>query len=441
MHDAETNWSAGAAEVDITPERSVFLYGYPHVPRMSTGVHDSLLASALCLGDGQSHALFIACDLIFVPRPLVVRARERIAEAIGIDPPFVMITATHTHSGPVTLSMLSNEADELVPPPDAEYLQRVEDAIVRVGCDAYDRQSDALVTRCHIDASFLGTNRRDPAGPSIPRVSCLWVHDAGDQPIAAMPVVSMHPTVLHEDSTLVSGDFPGLARQRLKQRLGDQVAFVYHMGSSGDQSPRYVVKSNTLDEASRLGHRIADELIDAIAGSQALGPVSIRAVSRELELPLRELPSVEAAEARANAAKARLAMLREQSADRTAIRTAEVDWFGAEETLTLSRAAGDGRLPTAAAQCMPAEVQAVAVGEQRYVAWPGEVFVEFALLVNRNEPEITVVTLANGDLQGYVVTQQAIDEGAYEAGNAIFASPTSGELLVATTQKVLAELT
>ncbi len=40
---------ARAAQVDITPESAVPLFGYPHVRRISTGVHDPLLASALVL--------------------------------------------------------------------------------------------------------------------------------------------------------------------------------------------------------------------------------------------------------------------------------------------------------------------------------------------------------------------------------------------------------
>ena len=41
---------AGAAQVDVTPDSPQFLYGYPHCERISTGVHDPLLASALYPG-------------------------------------------------------------------------------------------------------------------------------------------------------------------------------------------------------------------------------------------------------------------------------------------------------------------------------------------------------------------------------------------------------
>ena len=38
---------AGAAQREVTPGESLFLYGYPHVQSYSEGTHDPLFASAL----------------------------------------------------------------------------------------------------------------------------------------------------------------------------------------------------------------------------------------------------------------------------------------------------------------------------------------------------------------------------------------------------------
>ena len=40
-----------------------------------------------------------------------------------------------------------------------------------------------------------------------------------------------------------------------------------------------------------------------------------------------------------------------------------------------------------------------------------------------------MINLANGDLQGYIVTEEAALEGGYEASNALF-GPDSGRILV-----------
>ena len=438
--DAATRWLAAAGEVDITPNEPVFLYGYPHAERTSTGVHDPLYASALCVSDGRNTAVFIACDIIWVPADVVCRARRRIADRCDIAAESIMVTATHTHSGPVTNRMLSNAADPVVPEPDPAYLQRLEDAIVDAAIRTVSSLAPASLKFASIDGSFLGTNRRDPAGPAIPGVPILAAfNDAGD-PLAVMAICSMHPTVLHEDWTLISGDFPGLARQRIKQSLGEGVPFVYHMGASGDQSPRHVVENNTIDEAARLGHRLAHAITDALSDAEPIGPVRVRCLSDAVDLPRRQLPPIEQAEAYRDAAKQRLATLRSRNAGRAAIRTAEVDVFGAEETLTLARAAEDGQLEHAAAACLPAEVQIIEIGEHRFVGWPGEVFVSFAIEAVNHDDRASIITLANGDLQGYLVTQAAIDQAAYEAGNAIFQSPASGERLGATTRRLLQQL-
>src|ERR1041385_7553563 len=95
---------AGAAIADITPTDSQFLYGYPHVERHSTGVHDPLLAQALYLSDGQHHVIFIS-------KQPPQRVRQRIAQATDVPQTGIMVTATHTHSGPITVNCLMSAAD------------------------------------------------------------------------------------------------------------------------------------------------------------------------------------------------------------------------------------------------------------------------------------------------------------------------------------------
>ena len=133
----------------------------------------------------------------------------------------------------------------------------------------------------------------------------------------------------------------------------------------------------------------------------------------------------------------RLAALRESGADRREVRTAECDWFGAEESVALAHAAAEGRLDDAVAAVMPAEISLMRIGPWRFVAWPGEIFVDFALRVKARCPNCCIISLANGELQGYLATEEAVRCGWYEAMNAMFASPASGMLLVGKTLEML----
>lgn len=430
--------SAGAFAADVTPRDSQFLFGYPHVPRMSTGVHDRLWASALALSDGTGAAVMVACDVIFVPRAMTRRARRRIAQATGVPEGRVMLTATHTHSAPVTVDYLSNEADPVVPKADARYLALLEDGIVAAAVEAWKRLRPAEAGLGIADAAGIGTNRRDPRGPADLSVPVLAVRErGGGAMIAAMLVVNMHPTVLHEDSTLVSGDFPGLARIDLQQRwLGAGTPVLIHTGPSGNQSPRHVTRGNTMAEAARLGGILASAAAKAGAGLRYESALAVVVRTREVELPRRAFPSL--AEAAANMARvsAGFERLKREGAPRAEVRTAECDWFGAEETLTLAKAAADGRLDAAAREAMPAEVQAIGVGPWWFVGWPGEMFVEYGLAVRKARPNAFVISMANGELQGYIVTPEAAAEGGYEASNAMFA-PQSGRILVDATLELV----
>ena len=430
--------SAGAAVADITPKTPQFLYGYPHVERESTGVHDRLMASALFLSDGSTEAIFIANDIIFVPRSMAMRARQRISHATSTPAANIMITATHTHSGPLTSKHISNEADPVVPEPDPAYLRLMEDAIVECAVKARRsaRRAEAGLALAH--AAGIGTNRRDPSGPADPQTPILLVRSPGGHSnIAAMLVCSMHPTVLHEDSKLISGDFVAMARTYLQENvLGRECPVLHHTGPSGNQSPRHVTRENTFAEAERLGNLLGQAVEKAVHGISFTPDVKIECLSDSVDLSRRHFPSVGEAEAKLARATARLEELRRNGSPSQEVRTAECDWFGAEETLTLARAEAEGRLDAVYAACLPVEVQIIKVGPWTFAGWPGECFVDYALDVKAHAQDTFVISLANGELQGYIVTPEAAAEGGYEASNALF-GPESGKILVHKTLRML----
>jgi neutral ceramidase len=434
------NLLAGAGVADITPHDPQYLFGYPHVERTSTGVHDPLLSSALYLSDGRTPLLFIANDIIFVGKATAQRVRQRIEEATGVPAAHILVSATHTHSGPSTVDYISLEDDPLVPKVDSHYLQLFEDGIVAAGTEAVRRAQPAEAGLVIADSAGVGTNRRDPAGPADPQVPALLVRLAANgEPIACMIVCSMHPTVLREASKVVSGDFPGMARRFLQDHLlGPNCPVLQHTGPAGDQSPRHVIRGNTLEEAQRLGGILGRAVVDAIGTITFSSSLGLDARRTFVDLPPRAFPPVVEVERKLQRASQKLAHLRHIGAARQEVRGAEVDWFGAEETLRLARLAAEGRLEGAYQSCLPAEVQTLRVGPWTFVGWPGEVFVEYALAVKAEARDTYVISLANGELQGYITTEAAAVEGGYEASNSIF-TPTAGQTLVKATLRLLGQ--
>lgn len=414
---------SGAAQIDISPKNSQFLFGYPHVKRYSTGIHDKLWSSALYLSDGKTEVMFIANDIIFVSKETSASARKRIEAKTGVPAQNLMITATHTHSGPITLDYLSNQNDPIVPKTDVNYVRFMEDGIVQAAIAAYQNAQPAKIGLVIADDTGVGTNRRNPSGPADHQVPVMLVKNADtDANIACMLVCSMHPTVLHEDSTLVSGDFPGLARLYLQKNvLGENCPVLHQTGPCGNQSPRHVTKANTFEEAERLGHILGRAVEKKITDLKFTREVSLSTAQVFLnDLSRRTFPPVPQAQDKLDKAIKKLETLRKNNAPRQEIRTAECDWFGAEETLTLSQAAQSGLLQETYKKCLPAEIQVFRIGTWNFAGWQGECFIEYALQVKQQSPNTFVISMANGEMQGYIVTKEAFDEGGYEASNALF---------------------
>jgi neutral ceramidase len=420
---SDTGFRAGAAVTDLTPQRSVFLYGYPHVARDSTGVHDPLQCAALYLkDDGGAQALFLANDLIHLTKRITADIRAQINAATGIPGEAIMLTATHTHSGPIIVEHVSNAADTTVPKPDPEYLPWAMGQMVAAAVAAFKSARPAELGCEVARAKGVGTNRHNPAGPADPEVPILVARECnGGAPIAAMLVYGMHPTVLHEDSKLVSGDFPHFTRRFLQEKIfGPACPVLYHNGASGDQSPRHVTRGNTFVEAQRLGELLGQQIADVVPTIEFVREGRIVTRRKFVPLAVRKMPAHDAAERALKAARERFARLKREGAPRAEVRTAECDVFGAEETAELAHAAVDGRLAKAAADCSPAEIQLVEIGPWKFVSWPGEFFVEYALEVKRRASGTFVITLANGELQAYIVTAEADANAFYEARNALF---------------------
>jgi neutral ceramidase len=438
-----TGLLAGAATRDITPQNPQFLVGYPHVPRLSEGIHDPLSASSLYLCDGTNELLFIAVDILFVSAETVARCRAALSKATGVPEQNILISASHTHSGPVTNQILAWQNDPVVPPPDPGYVQKLHEGIVESGIAAYRGAQPAQMAMTTAHADGVGSNRLNPNGPFDPEIGLIAVQRQSDcQLISLVVVYGMHPTVLHEDSRLVSSDFPHFTRQHIGQKYPETI-ILYHLGPCGNLSPRYHVKAQTFAEAKRLGDRLGASITNAIGAlkdTHFTKEQSLTARRATTELPANTFPSVPFAREKLQRARERYERLKCEGSAHGPLRTAECEVFGCEEALTLATAQMNGELTEWQKRYCRAEVQVFRIGKNFIVAWPGEQFVEYGLALKKqaNHP-VFIISLANGELQGYIATTEAAAAGAYEAAFAMF-KPESGEHLIKTALQLIREL-
>ncbi len=436
---------AGAAFRDISPGKPGALFGYPHVMRISTGIHDPLLATAAVLRNGRMTLVLIALDLLMIEPPLARNLRRSVAHALGVPEAGVLINCTHTHSGPVTSKLLAWSGDSTIPEPDPAYLDFVKRQTIATAIAAAESATPAELLWTHADATGVGGNRLRKNGITDPECGIMALRNAQTKSILAVSLIyGMHPTVLHEDSTLVSSDFPHYARLHLQERLGKDVPVLYHTAPSGNQSPRHFVTSQTFAEAERLGRKLGAAAAAALNATKETDWQATPAVDTALApviLPRRPLLPLDAARTQLAAYRNTFERLKTQGAPRAEIRTAECAVFGAESSVGLAEAETRGEIDRLLASYAPIEVQVMRLGDAILAGLPGECFTDYALAIKGAAKMRTfVVSLVNGELQGYIVTPEALAAGGYEATNALFA-PEAGAVLVKATLDLIEKLT
>src|SRR5262249_52988856 len=93
---------AAVAKADITPASGLPMYGFPDrmkENKLSAGTLDPLYARVLVLEAGKSRIALVTLDLgRTFGEPELAQLRQQVQRSAGIS--FLVVTASHTHSGP-----------------------------------------------------------------------------------------------------------------------------------------------------------------------------------------------------------------------------------------------------------------------------------------------------------------------------------------------------
>ena len=431
MRSQSHRLNAGTAQIEITPPVGVDLSGYVARSGPSIGVHDALYARALVVEDGQTRLALVVCDLIGLPSVYVTAARRAISTATGIPEAALMITCTHTHSGPATLCL--HECGTVNP----SYLDTLHAKLV-------DVVSQATVASQLVEAGVeWGAlpdglyNRRGDGSPvdASVGVAHLRARDRSRRTVAVLTTYGCHPVVLEASNRLVSADYPGSLVGALEDTLGGSAFFL--TGACGNVDP---VRRGSFTDVQWLGQALGEQALQVIP--RILYDESpLLAVDRELlALPLQAVPSAETL--KDEIVECRQILTRVDAASTEArIQRAMLAW--AESTLAQVQA---GEPP----ETVEAEVQGFRLGPLSIVGVPGELFSDLGLQIRAGgrvpRAMVFVAGYANGDV-GYIPDCAAYTSGGYEVSDAYkyygypaALGPGAGTALVAAARRLLTSL-
>jgi len=426
---AEPELRAGAAQERITPPMGMPMAGY-YSERLATGVHDDLFAKALYLSDGKTEIAWVVCDIIGLSRQVVADARRRIREQTGLATDHVLLSATHSHTGPLYSGPMPGVYEEnraKLSPMQQRYNDDLIASITRAVVRAREQARPARLEVGIAQEPSISFNRRfhmkngevrfnpgkrnpdivRPAGPNDPRVAVLHIRDGKkDAPLATVVNFALHLDTV--GGTSFSADYPFFLGQRLRSSFGQDYVPIFAQGCCGDIN--HVDVSTTAPqkgfaEAERIGNRLADAAFLALKKPRAIAEPRLGAASALVALPLQMYSPDAITSARKTLEKEKRLFLEEVHAHKV-VKVAQI---------------GKPALET--------EVQVLRIGDVAVVGLPGEVFVELGLWVREKSPfPLTIVSELANDSIGYVPTRKACKEGSYEVVNSLIA-PGGGEQL------------
>jgi len=417
---------AGTAVVDITPQEWPLAPRGSFTPRPVDSAHDPLRVRCLVLDDGNTSIALGVVDSCMVHRDVLDPAKKQASEATGIPVEHMLISASHTHSAPFANAQHGT-------PQELAYQKRLLEGIVEVlvqasknrqpakaGWSGYDLPDEVFNRRWFLKPGTVPTNPFgedtdivkmnpprnnniliNPAAPTDPEVSVLYVVNAKRRPLAVFANYSLHyvGNVGGQMSADYFGEFSRLMPIRVGRPAEGFVAMMSN-GTSGDinninfRNPRprrepyeqiRIVASKTADAATR-----AIRQIDSPSGD-----LTLAMKQREITLKHR-VPTAEQIE--------------------RAKSIAEIDAEGEKKLPRLAKAYAVRTLKLAEEPpTTKVLVQAVRIGDLAICTLPFEVLVEIGLELKAKSPaaDTFVVSLANGGY-GYLPTPEQHQFGGYE---------------------------
>ena len=276
---------AGVASATITPPLPVALAGFGE-PQLATEVHDDLEARVIVLRGDDVAVCLVVCDLLGMSPEFEQPVRAAVARELALDPPAVLVSCTHTHSGPSV--MRGTEALGWVTPEG--YLDTLVAGCVEAarGASASTRPAELRYLRSSLPLD-LSINRR--GHPYAPWFAAMELADAaGGAPIGVLANLSIHPVALGPECLAVSADWVSPFRDALSERVGAPVVMM--SGALGDVNPGHVHRQGNdctadgFEEARVLGGELAEVVDDALGSGETIDG-SVRIVAdRHFDMPI-----------------------------------------------------------------------------------------------------------------------------------------------------------
>ncbi len=457
---------AGTAEVDITPKLPVALAGQGHV-RVAHTIESPLRSNIIALESQSGNqtkdtAVFVACDLVHIAASYQEGVRKEVAKLIpGFSVDKIILTATHTHSGPVQDTLFGHypiPKDITQPEEYAEFfIKSVAKGIAsawknKVQCTVSWGLSSAVVAHgrrgkyADGTSSMYGSTSKDNfmgiEGYEDHDVKTVFFWNKKNELIGTF-VNAGCPAQETENGMAINADYWHEVRKLLKQKFGKNLCVVGWIAAAGDQSPHVMYRRKAYDrmlklsgrtEVEEIGLRIYESVVKAydIVKDDRYQTPGLTHRAEILQLPMRVVTKEEYERAK----KDRDKLSEEIAADPTKAEKLKVGQYGNHRVVERFERQQVGK-----DLILPAEIHIVRLGDIAICTNPFELYTEYGIRIQgRSKALQTFVVQLAGEYM-YLPTERAEKAGGYSAtAHSNLVGHEGGQLMVDRTVELINEL-
>ncbi|MGI6537764.1 MAG: neutral/alkaline non-lysosomal ceramidase N-terminal domain-containing protein [Caldicoprobacterales bacterium] len=425
-----SKFQVGIGKLDITPEMGLFMSGGLY-PREYDKIKDPLYAKSIVIATEDTKIAIVTLDLLYLLNEHVNKARKAISEETGIPYENIVISTSHTHSGPYTLfhqmePYIKESYDEILARHE-KYLDRVLEAVKQSVLQANQDLEPCRLGTAKGKVEGILHNRRALKDDNDCWNTWLLPKEERDKWPAAGPVDTdllilaaatednkvkavVYNYALHANSNRIpksiSADYPAYAAKEVQSSLGSHVETFFLPGACGN------INVNTSSEV--IGEKIGKEIVEKLKTiDYNLEPV-ICTKNIVIDIPFREFTHFQ-----------------EEEISRKW--PSGLEYYRNEYQ----------RLKDEKKRSVKCSLTGIRIDDSALIFNPAEFFVEFGLEIKNNSPfkHSLVVELANGYI-GYVPTKISFEQGGYETFNASQSKliPEAGEIIVKESLNILHDL-
>jgi neutral ceramidase len=224
--------------------------------KAADGIRDPIMARALVVETPAHRLLWVSVDLIAVDASLVTDLTARL-RAAGFEYSAIMVSASHTHSGPGAFIDSALFGALVMDRFDASVRRALLDGVLQAATQAEHAKAPAqLGTRSESGPPVLRSRLHLAVDSEIALVKLVRPNGA---PVALVWNFAIHGTMLGPRNLRLSGDVMGVASRALERTLGMPVLFVN--GAVADVSPA----AHGERAVSDVGQQLADAVSMAAA--------------------------------------------------------------------------------------------------------------------------------------------------------------------------------